>query len=428
MKKHSSFYYFRQFVLQSHSMEISQIALFATLFVSLYFEVFLLITYFEHLQNDRNTLIDIDEDALPTATVIVPCFNEEKTVGATLESLLQLTYPKNKLRIIAVNDGSSDNTLSILKTFEHHNQITVLDKKNGGKHSAMNMALKYSDSEIIGCLDADSYVEHDALLYIAKQFEDIHTSAVTPSIKIHNPQNILQLVQKAEYGLAIFVRNVFAHMDSLFITPGPFSFFRRSVILEVGPWRHGHSTEDLEMCLRLQQHNKKITNEPRAIVHTTSPKTFKALYNQRVRWTFGFLKNAVDYRHMFFNGKYGTLGLFILPLSLVSIFSATFLFATLLWNTGVKIVEEIVRFQTVGVQVPSMQFDMFYFNTTALSSIVFALLALTFVLISIGKKISKDKIFSFDIPLYIALYGFITPLWLAGSLYKVVVKDKVRWR
>lgn len=402
--------------------------MYVVLFISLYFEVFLLITFFESHGAIQPSLRRKDYKNLPSATVVVPCWNEEHTVAGTLNSLLALTYPKNKLHIIAVNDGSTDNTAVVLNTFASHSQVTVIHKENGGKHTAMNAAFEHTTTAIIGCLDADSYVEPDALLYIAAHFKNKDVAAVTPSIKIYHPRSLIQILQKAEYGLAIFVRNAFAHIDALFITPGPFSFFRVSDIIDVGPWRHGHSTEDLEMCLRLQQAHKKITNEPRAIVHTTSPHTFKALYHQRVRWTFGFLKNAGDYSHMFFNPRYSTLGMFILPLSFVTIFSATFLFGALLWNTSLGIAEQFVRFKTVGITAPVAHFDLFYVHTNVLITIVLALVMLTTTLMVLGKRMSNDPLLSFDIPLYIALYGFLTPVWLAGSLYKAATQRTVRWR
>ncbi len=409
-------------------MDIAQIVMYVMLFVSLYFEIFLLITFFEHngakqLATPRKKL-----STFPSVAVIVPCFNEESTVEGTLNSLLALDYPSEKLEIIVVNDGSTDATHMVLSRFERHPQIQILNKENGGKHSAMNEALAYTQAEIIGCLDADSYVEHDALLQLMAHFEDEDVAAVTPSIKIHNARGLLQIIQKAEYGLAVFIRNVFALMDSLFITPGPFSFFRRSIIDEVGPWRHAHSTEDLEMCMRLQKHHKKVTNEPNAIVYTTAPESFGALIKQRVRWTYGFIKNAIDYYYMFFNPRYGTLGVLVLPISIISLFSAVFLFSVLIWNTLVLVAKEIVYFQTVGLTAPSLQFDIFFINTNVILTVTVMLVLLTLVLISLGKRLSRDALASVDMPIYILFYGFLAPVWLTTALYKAATNSGVRWR
>ncbi|PCH91797.1 hypothetical protein COB18_01570 [Candidatus Kaiserbacteria bacterium] len=409
-------------------MDAAQAVMYFMLFISLYFEVFLLITFFEQGPSDNEVSTRKNNVALPSVAVIVPCFNEETTVASTLNSLLALDYPKDKLEIIAVNDGSTDTTLAVLREFEQRYAIRIIDKENGGKHSAMNEALKITNSEFVGCLDADSFVEPEALLYIVAHFEDERVAAVTPSIKIHNAKGLIQTMQKAEYGLAIFVRNVFARMDALFITPGPFSFFRRSAIEEVGPWRHAHSTEDLEMCMRLQKHHKKVTNEPRAVVYTTAPNTLPQLHKQRVRWTYGFIKNAIDYYYMFFNPSYGTLGLFVLPVSVISLIGAIFLFSTIVWNVLVRVAQEIVRFQTVGLAAPSIQFDFFYINTSVILTMTLVLLTLTFVLMGLGKRLARDSFISSDMPIYLALYGFVTPLWLTAALYKTITSNSVKWR
>ena len=92
--------------------------------------MFLLITFFENRNNksSKNTSLK-----LFSVCIIVPVWNEEKTLRATLESLLGLNYPKDKLEILVIDDGSTDSTLSIAKEFEHHAQIKVFTKENGGK-------------------------------------------------------------------------------------------------------------------------------------------------------------------------------------------------------------------------------------------------------------------------------------------------------
>ncbi len=401
----------------------------AVLFVSLYFEIFLLITFLEHLGVEHSAPASPDDATLPRVAVIVPCFNEEATVGRTIESLLALTYPKDKLEIIAVNDGSTDATLQTLSAFAQYPSVHIIDKKNGGKHSAMNAALAHTTADLIGCLDADSYVDADALLYLVPHFvANEQVAAITPSIKVAGARSLLQVVQKAEYGLSIFIRKTFALADAVFITPGPFSFFRRSVIEEVGPWKHAHSTEDLEMGLRLQRFHKRIVNEPRARVYTKTPESFAQLVRQRVRWTYGFLKNAVDYRFMFLNPHYGTLGLLVLPITLFSLLGAIFLFMSVLWNVLVLIAQELTRMQTVGVSLPHADIELFYISTDVVLSMTIVVVALTVVLMGIGKRLAQDPSFSADIPVYIALYGFIAPLWLTAALYKAVASSGVRWR
>ena len=90
-------------------------------------------------------------------------------------------------------------------------------------------------------------------------------------------------------------------------------------------FKHAHNTEDMEIALRLKSHGYKIRNQWNAYVKTLAPNTFKKLYKQRVRWSYGFIKNAMDYKHLFFNKKYGEIGVLTLPFYTVALFSAVFI-------------------------------------------------------------------------------------------------------
>ena len=155
--------------------------LYITLFISLFFEVFLLITYLE-VREEMKREDKWRPTKFPTVTVIVPCFNEEETVAEAVKSILNLDYPRKQLSVILVNDGSTDNTLKALNKFKNNPRVKILDKTNGGKHTAVNLALESVSTELVGCLDADSFVMPNALLKIAPYFDDQKTMAVTPSI------------------------------------------------------------------------------------------------------------------------------------------------------------------------------------------------------------------------------------------------------
>ena len=413
--------------------EIQALILYCSLFISLFFEVFLLITYLEVREEldleDKHLGKNIRE--FPTVTIIVPCFNEERTVGDTIRSLLDLDYPKEKLSIIAVDDGSTDGTRRELASFESHRQISVLSKKNGGKHTALNLALEKVESELVGCLDADSFVDSDALRKIVPFFDDASIMAVTPSIKVFEPQSVLQYLQKIEYSWGIFLRRMLSSLGALYVTPGPFSIFRVRVFRELGGYAHGHQTEDLEIALRMQKHRYKIVNSYGAHVYTVAPKSLGALYRQRVRWTYGFLNNAIDYRGMFFNKKYGHIGIFILPIATSSIFSTLFIFGNTLWNNLNGAVDALVKFQTVGFNWHSSlpSFDWFFFNTGVLPILATGVVMLTLIILYLSIKMAEGKVrFSRGIFYYLALYIFIVPLWLTKAVFNTIFRRQINWR
>ena len=153
---------------------IEATATYSLLFISLYFEIFLLVGFLERrfaTQTNKGPALALA--SYPSVAIVVPCFNEETTVAGTMASLLELDYPKEKLEIIVVDDGSRDATLSIAKQFETDPRVRVFHKENGGKHTAMNYGLEQTNAELIGCLDADSIVASDARMLA----RFIHTTA-----------------------------------------------------------------------------------------------------------------------------------------------------------------------------------------------------------------------------------------------------------
>ena len=292
----------------------------------------------------------------------------------------------------------------------------------------MNFALAHTQADLIGCLDADSIVASSALKEIAYVFANPEVAAVTPGILIKKPETILQYMQDAEYRLSVFNRFTLAALGSAFITPGPFSIFRTKIVRETGGWRHGHSTEDMEMALRMQEAGYLIGNAPCAIVYTGTPRTVRALFRQRVRWTYGFLRNAVDYKHMFANSKYGNLSLIILPTALVSIGIAIYFFVRIVIYSIIDLLHSITRYEILGFQFHP-PFNFFYVDTSAMWMLIFTAVVLVVGLISVGSYIGHGrKLPPIGTPLFVMFYSLLVPLWLGTAVVRAVFKTGVRWR
>lgn len=409
---------------------IPTIVTYIFLFISLNFEIFLLITYFERrgdMKEEENLVNSLK--SYPTVAVIVPCWNEEKTISGTLHSLLNLDYPKNKLKIIAVDDGSTDGTWSILENFKNKNQIEIYKKENGGKHSALNLGLSKVNSDLVGCLDADSFVEKDALRHIVSYFQDKKVMAVAPSVKLWRPKGIFELLQKVEYSFGIFTRKMFHFMQAVYITPGPFSIFRREVFQKIGGYRHAHGTEDIDIALRMQKNHLKIAHAHKAIVHTVPPQTIKGLYKQRVRWSYGFVQNAFDHRELFFKKQYGNLGLLVLPMASISIISLISTATLSVYNLFKIVFKQYTRFEAIGFNFHKTPFDWFYINTQSIIfiSIVSFFGILTILLLS--RKMADGKFsVGMDLIYYLALYIFIAPIWYSKAIYNSIFSIETKWR
>ena len=412
--------------------DVTNIIMYTFLFLSLNFEVFLLITYFENrLEIAREDNLSIKTKKHPTVTIIVPCWNEEFTVSKTIHSLLSLDYPKDKLKIMIVDDGSTDKTWEKIQKFQNNPQIEIYTKENGGKYTALNFGISRLNSDLVGCLDADSYVHKDALKNIIMYFKDREIMAVAPSVKLWQPKGPLQLLQKVEYGFGIFTRKMFHYMHAVYITPGPFSIFRTDVFKKLGGYKHAHNTEDIEIALRMQKNGYKIAHAHNAMVYTVPPDTLRKLLKQRVRWVYGFIKNATDYREMFFRRKYGNLGMFILPMAAVSVMSVLSVASISIFNIVRLIFNKYLEIQTVGFSLnwPFHTFDWFYINTEIIAIVGLVTTIGTITMIIMSKRMSEGRFdIGIDLIFFLTLYMFIAPLWIGKAVYNAIFGVRASWR
>lgn len=391
----------------------------------------MLILYIRHrreIKSETSPSQALGSETLYTS-VIVPCFNEEETVDGTIDSLLALDYPKDKLEILIIDDGSTDGTWKHIQKYKKNPQIRIYKKINGGKHTALNFGITKTKGEIIGCLDADSFVEKSALMNMMAYFKDKKTMAVTPSVRVFNPRNLLQRMQWSEYTLGILIAKLFSYADAVLVMPGPFSMFRKNVFKMVGNYKKAHQTEDMEITLRLHRRNLKIRNSHKSIVYTTAPKTIKTLYKQRLRWNFGFIKNAVDYKEMFFNKKYGNYGMFVLPFSFIIAYSVLIA----VFNIGKSVFsgahDTFLRISGLGLDFTATAFDPFSIKTSTSVLMVISLLLISLILILVAVKIATGKLrFKKEIFYFVFLYGFISPIWMTSAIYKAALSRQVKWR
>lgn len=400
------------------------------LFMTLYLEVFFLVTFLEEREGLEKSTRGGKLSYYPSTTIIVPVWNEEKTVSATVHSLLRLRYPKNKIKIIIVDDGSTDRTWEIIQKFADNPRITLLKKINGGKHTAVNFAIEKADTELIGCLDADSFTEKDALTEIARAFnEDREIMAVTPMLIVHEPKTILQKMQKTEYYAGAFLRRMLSPLDGIFVTPGPFSIFRKEVFDKIGLYKRAHNTEDMEFALRMQSHHMRIRNVHTAHVHTTTPGTLYTLYRQRLRWTYGIMKNTLDYRFMLFRREYGLLGMVVLPLSFMGVFVFLYNFGFIAFYAGKNIVGKIIEISVIGIYSSLPHFNLFFLNTDFTSLLSYILLGIGLFIIWNGTKLAEGRFrFTPGVFYFIILYGIVAPLWLTRATFNVAFTKGSSWR
>lgn len=402
------------------------------LFLAIFFESFILVTLLS--KPAREARARVPGTATPAVAVIVPCYNEASTIAGTTESLLNLDYPKDKLEIVLVDDGSTDSTREAMERFRDNPQVTIIRQANGGKHTAVNAGIAATTAEFIGCLDADSFVDPAALREIIPCFENHRVAAVTGAMSIHKPENLIQHMQNVEYTFGISMRHAIASVNGLYVTPGPFSFYRRSTLDKIGGFRFGHQTEDMEMALRIQREGYTIENAPRARVYTKAPRTIPSLIKQRVRWTTGFIRNVLgDYRDLIFNYKHGTLGMLMLPTALIAVASGILLFVVSLVQLvrhaadAVQVRTGIPLWYSLTPHYPS--FDFFYFPSNLIILLSATTLIASFALVAYGRHVSKTPMkLALGLISYGLIYSMVAPLWLIRASADVAIGKRRSWR
>lgn len=409
--------------------EFTSFLTYPLLFLALFFEVFVILTFFEKDAKRRRSLTGGAE--YPSVSVIIPSYNEATTLSATVDSVLALDYPKEKLSVILVDDGSTDDTPIVMARYAENPQITVIRKENGGKHTALNAGLAAAKSEFIACLDADSFVTKEALKRIIANFDAPDIGAVTSSMSVHEPKTILEKMQEAEYLFGIMLRHSLATLNGLYVTPGPFTVFRKKVFEELGPFRPAHQTEDMEIALRLQKAGWRIQNAPNASVFTKVPKTVGGLVKQRTRWTTGFLRNSADYRELFLNPRMGVVGMFVLPFAVFSVFSIIALFFLALIRGAGELGDTIAHFMEVPVTLSIFTHwtSWFFMPVTAMSVLSVLTLLIVFGSVMVGARIGhKETRLGLTFLWYFLLYMTIATIWQIRAVADVAMGTRRSWR
>lgn len=291
-------------------------------------------------------------------SVIVPAFNEEMTMNDNVKSFLHLRYPEYE--IIIINDGSTDKTMEVLKNnyalkrsfrpiinhlpckeikgvyrSQDFPNLIVVDKVNGGKADALNAGINVSRFPLVSAIDSDSILEFDVLTKLVNPFlNDPKTIAVGGIVRVANgctiragevinielSKHALPNYQIVEYLRAfLFGRVGWDMLDGLIIISGAFGVFLKSAVIQCGGYLQETVGEDMEIIVRMHRimREKKIpyriTFVPEPVCWTEVPENLKILGRQRNRWQRGLIESLMAHRKMFFNPRYGIIGMLAVP-------------------------------------------------------------------------------------------------------------------
>ncbi|MEM5766183.1 MAG: glycosyltransferase family 2 protein [Candidatus Aenigmatarchaeota archaeon] len=378
-------------------------------------------------KNRKNFFFNPKPSKFPSITFLIPVHNGEKNIGKCLKSILRLNYPKDKLKIIVIDDGSTDKTAKIVNKFK---QVKLIRQKKSGKAAALNNGLRHVKTKLVACMDDDSFPKKDFLLKMIGHMENSGVASVTPAIKVFKPKTLMQKIQWVEYLWSIFLRKLFNFFDCQYVTPGPGSIYKTSVLKKIGGFDENNLAEDTEIALRLVKKGYRIENSVDAYVYTQAPSNFKKLFNQRLRWYRGYIQNVFKYFDMVANPKYGNLGFFVLPINFVWMFILGFLFFSLLftftWNSAKYLINWYhIKFALIQ---PEIRFDIFLVDFYTYFFFLFSVISLFTLWASVAfsrENVQLNKKLSFYLS-YVFIYPFLISIfWISSIIYELVgVKRK----
>ncbi len=299
---------------------------------------------------------------VPSISVIVPGYNESVSIVDNIRTLLSLYY--NDFEIVVVNDGSTDDTMEkIIEAYElekvnyyfdyrlpcervravyksrnrSYKKLMVVDKRNGGKADALNAGLNVVKNELVVCIDADTIIEQDALMKLAKPFLEAKDKKLIGAggviriansceisggkiTKIRVPRKWLPRAQVMEYTRAFLMgRIAWSELDGLLLISGALGMFNREIMIAAGGYSTKTVGEDMELVVRIRRYMAdqdipyQVAYIPDPLCWTEVPSTIKTLARQRSRWTRGTIETLYTHRKLFLNRKYGKLGILGYP-------------------------------------------------------------------------------------------------------------------
>ena len=225
----------------------------------------------------------------PMVSIVVPCYNEAPRVRETFAQLEQIMYPNYE--VIAVNDGSTDNTLELLQELlPTHSHLRIVNHtSNQGKAAALKSATLASNAEYLVCIDGDSLLDQHAVTWMVSHFlNGPRVGAVTGNPRVRTRSTIIGKIQVGEFSSIIgLIKRAQRAYGQVFTVSGVISAFRKRALYRVGYWGLDMLTEDIDISWRLQRDHWQIRYEPNALCWVLMPETLIGLWRQRLRWARG---------------------------------------------------------------------------------------------------------------------------------------------
>jgi cellulose synthase/poly-beta-1,6-N-acetylglucosamine synthase-like glycosyltransferase len=249
-----------------------------------------------------------------SVSVVVPAYNEEKTITKKLENLNEQAY--SNMEVIVVNDGSTESTKATVQRFieraSDNFRVRLLNfEERQGKASAINCGWKDCEGDIMVISDADTLLKKDAIQEIVQNFRDPHVGSVTGKLSMINyDENTSTGLEKSYRSIFDILRLGESCIDSTPIFNGPLIALRHDLFEQL---KLNTLADDTELALTTREKGYRAIFDPAAEVYASTPRDFKCRTKQKIRRAQGIIQAIIRHRKMIFNSEYGKYGLVVLP-------------------------------------------------------------------------------------------------------------------
>ena len=295
------------------------------------------ILYYVLWERHRNSEDDMPKlQEYPPLSILVPCHNEGQNVKDTLDYLLLQKYPN--FEIVAIDDGSTDDTLNILLSMATHTtKIRIIQlETNQGKAMALRTGALLTNTEFLICIDGDALLAPEAAAWMMQHFlNDPRVGAVTGNPRIRNRSTLLGKIQVGEFSAIVgLIKRAQQVYGRIFTVSGVIAGFRKSALHNVGYWSNDMVTEDIDISWKLQLSGWDIHFEPKALCWVLMPESLKGLWKQRLRWSQGGAEVLLRHTPKVFRWRSRRMWPIWLECTASIIWSYLVLAGLIIWSTG----------------------------------------------------------------------------------------------
>lgn len=265
------------------------------------------------------------EENKPTVSIIIPTYNEELIIGKKLDNIFKLTYPQDLIEIVII-DSSTDDTAKIIRNYqEKYNNIRLIDEgERSGLAAALNKAYAAAKNQIVVKTDCDSFLHKDALIHMAANFADPEIGGVCGKQVVINQSKVEEGYRSIQSKLQI----VESWLDSTIIFHGPFSAYRKDLVVPIDP---ASLADDSELAVKIRKQGYRTIIDPDITFYEASQSRFFKRRMQKDRRGKGLIRLLLQHKDVLFNPKYGKYGMVVFPMNyFMMIFSPYLLMGFLL--------------------------------------------------------------------------------------------------